>query len=112
MAGPALPEHPAPLSGNRRRSQDLPCLLYAVILAQATNLGLSGMARASQFNYQQLETGLGAAMQRGRDPRRAAPRPNGARSSTPTKATSANAPPDQQMGSVERRSNDSPVIHM
>jgi Tn3 transposase DDE domain len=44
-----------PLSGNRRRSNDMPCLLYAVILAQATNLGLSGMARASQFSYQQLE---------------------------------------------------------
>jgi hypothetical protein len=36
-----------PLSGNRRRSPDMPCLLYAAILAQATNLGLSGMARAS-----------------------------------------------------------------
>src|SRR5450755_2185892 len=33
----------------------MPCLLYAVILAQATNLGLSAMARASQFTYQQLE---------------------------------------------------------
>ena len=33
----------------------MPALLYAVILAQATNLGLSGMARASQFGYQQLE---------------------------------------------------------
>ena len=33
----------------------MPCLLYAVIVAQATNLGLSGMARASQFSYQQLE---------------------------------------------------------
>jgi TnpA family transposase len=44
-----------PLSGNRRRSPDMPCLLYAAILAQATNLGLSGMARASQFSYQQLE---------------------------------------------------------
>jgi hypothetical protein len=30
-------------------------LLYAVILAQATNLGLSGMTQASQFSYQQLE---------------------------------------------------------
>jgi len=48
-------EHLTPLSGNRRRSADMPCLLYAVILAQATNLGLSGMARASQFTYQQLE---------------------------------------------------------
>jgi hypothetical protein len=48
-------EHLVPLSGNRRRSSDMPCLLYAVILAQATNLGLTGMARASQFSYQQLE---------------------------------------------------------
>jgi hypothetical protein len=48
-------EHLTPLSGNRRRSPDMPCLLYAVIVAQATNLGLSGMARASRFSYQQLE---------------------------------------------------------
>jgi len=48
-------EHLTPLSGNRRRSGDMPCLLYAAILAQATNLGLSGMARASEFTYQQLE---------------------------------------------------------
>ena len=48
-------EHLVPLSGNRRRSADMPCLLYAVILAQATNLGLTGMANASQFSYQQLE---------------------------------------------------------
>jgi hypothetical protein len=48
-------DHLVPLSGNRRRSADMPCLLYAVILAQATNLGLTGMARASQFSYQQLE---------------------------------------------------------
>ncbi len=48
-------DHLTPLSGNRRRSADVPCLLYAVILAQATNLGLSGMARASEFSYQQLE---------------------------------------------------------
>jgi TnpA family transposase len=48
-------DHLAPLSGNQRRSPDMPCLLYAAILAQATNLGLSGMARASQFSYQQLE---------------------------------------------------------
>jgi hypothetical protein len=34
----------------------MPCVLYAAILAQATNLGLSGMARASQFSYQQLES--------------------------------------------------------
>ena len=33
----------------------MPCLLYAAILAQATNLGLSGMARSSRFSYQQLE---------------------------------------------------------
>lgn len=44
-----------PLSGNSRRSPDMPCLLYAAILAQATNLGLTGMAKASQFSYQQLE---------------------------------------------------------
>jgi TnpA family transposase len=48
-------EYLVPLSGNRRRSADMPCLLYAVILAQATNLGLTGMARASQYSYQQLE---------------------------------------------------------
>ena len=48
-------EHLVPLSGNRRRSTDMPALLYAVIVAQATNLGLSGMARASEFSYQQLE---------------------------------------------------------
>ena len=48
-------DHLVPLSGNRRRSPDMPCLLYAAILAQATNLGLSGMARASEFSYQQLE---------------------------------------------------------
>jgi len=48
-------EHLTPLSGNRRRSGDMPCLLYAAILAQATNLGLSGMARSSRFSYQQLE---------------------------------------------------------
>ncbi len=48
-------EHLVPLSGNRRRSGDMPCLLYAVIVAQATNLGLTGMARASEFSYQQLE---------------------------------------------------------
>lgn len=49
-------DHLTPLSGNQRRSADMPCLLYAVILAQATNLGLSGMARASEFTYQQLES--------------------------------------------------------
>ena len=48
-------EQMVPLSGNRRRSTDMPALLYAAILAQATNLGLSGMARASEFSYQQLE---------------------------------------------------------
>ena len=48
-------DHLVPLSGNRRRSADMPALLYAVILAQATNLGLTGMARASEFSYQQLE---------------------------------------------------------
>lgn len=48
-------EQLVPLSGNRRRSPDMPPLLYAVILAQATNLGLTGMARASEFSYQQLE---------------------------------------------------------
>jgi TnpA family transposase/methylmalonyl-CoA mutase cobalamin-binding subunit len=48
-------EHLTPLSGNQRRSADMPTLLYAVILGQATNLGLTGMARASEFSYQQLE---------------------------------------------------------
>ncbi len=48
-------DHLVPLSGNRRRSADMPALLYAVILAQATNLGATGMARASEFSYQQLE---------------------------------------------------------
>lgn len=43
-------DHLAPLSGNRRRSRDMPCLLYAAIVGQATNLGLSGMAHASQFS--------------------------------------------------------------
>ncbi len=47
-------DHLTPLSGNRRRSTDMPTALYAVILAQATNLGLTGMARASEFS-QQLE---------------------------------------------------------
>jgi TnpA family transposase len=47
--------HLVPLSGNRSRSSDMPCVLYAVIVAQATNLGLTGMARASRFSYQQLE---------------------------------------------------------
>jgi TnpA family transposase len=48
-------DHLTPLSGNRRRSTDMLTVLYAVILAQATNLGPTGMARASQFSYQQLE---------------------------------------------------------
>ncbi len=48
-------DHLTPLSGNRRRSASMPAALYAVILAQATNLGLTGMARASEFSYQQLE---------------------------------------------------------
>lgn len=48
-------DHLTPLSGNRRRSVDMPAVLFAVILAQATNLGLTGMARASEFSYQQLE---------------------------------------------------------
>jgi Tn3 transposase DDE domain len=48
-------QHLVPLSGNRSRSSELPCVLYAVIVAQATNLGLTGRARASQFSYQQLE---------------------------------------------------------
>jgi len=51
----AFSEHLVPLSGNRRRGAEMPALLYAVIVAQATNLGLSGMARASEFSYQQLE---------------------------------------------------------
>jgi TnpA family transposase len=33
----------------------MPGVLYAAILAQATNLGLTGMACASEFSYQQLE---------------------------------------------------------
>jgi hypothetical protein len=45
-----------PLSGNRSRSADIPCVLYAAIIAQATNLALTGMARASEFSYQQLES--------------------------------------------------------
>jgi hypothetical protein len=37
-----------PLSGNRSRSHEMPCVLYAAIVAQATNLGPTGMAaRAS-----------------------------------------------------------------
>lgn len=44
-----------PLSGNRSRSNEMPCVLYAAIIAQATNLGLTGMARASEYSYQQLE---------------------------------------------------------
>jgi TnpA family transposase len=48
-------DHLTPLSGNRRRSADMPTVLYAAILAQATNLGLTGMARASEFSFQQLE---------------------------------------------------------
>ncbi len=51
----AFTDHLTPLSGNQRRGADMPSLLYAVIVAQATNLGLSGMARASEFSYQQLE---------------------------------------------------------
>jgi TnpA family transposase len=47
--------HLTPVSGNRARGQELPAVLYAVIVAQATNLGLAGMARASRFSYQQLE---------------------------------------------------------
>ncbi len=48
-------DHLTPLSGNRRRSADMPAVLYAAILAQATNLGVTGMATASEFSYQQLE---------------------------------------------------------
>jgi TnpA family transposase len=44
--------HLVPLSGNRSRSGELPRVLYAAIVAQATNLGLTGMARASQFSWQ------------------------------------------------------------
>lgn len=40
-----------PLSGNRRRSTEMPCVLHA----QAINLGLTGMACAREFTYQQLE---------------------------------------------------------
>jgi TnpA family transposase len=48
-------EHLVPLSGNHSRSEDMPAVLYAAIMAQATNLGLTGMTRASEFSYQQLE---------------------------------------------------------
>ena len=44
-----------PLSGSCSRSPEMPCILYAAIIAQATNLGLSDMTRASDFGYQQLE---------------------------------------------------------
>jgi hypothetical protein len=44
-----------PLSGNRSRSHEMPCVLYQAIVAQATNLGPTGMARASEYSYQQLE---------------------------------------------------------
>lgn len=44
-----------PLSRNRSRSSEMPGVLYAAIIAQATNLGLTGMARASDYSYQQLE---------------------------------------------------------
>jgi Tn3 transposase DDE domain len=47
--------HLVPLSGNQSRSGELPRVLYAVIVAQATNLGLTGMVRGSEFSYQQLE---------------------------------------------------------
>ena len=43
------------LSGNRSRSPDMPNMLFAAIAAQATNLGLTGMARASEFSYDQLD---------------------------------------------------------
>jgi hypothetical protein len=33
----------------------MPCLLYAAIIARATNLGLTGMSRASEFTYRPLE---------------------------------------------------------
>jgi TnpA family transposase len=44
-----------PLSGNRSRSPDMPNAVFAAITAQATNLGLTGMARASEFSYDQLD---------------------------------------------------------
>jgi hypothetical protein len=73
-------EHLVPLSGNRRRSADMPCLLYAVILAQATNLGLTGMAsrthRHGESERVQLPAarmGLGAALPRGHPHRRQRP---------------------------------------
>ena len=57
----------------------MPAVLYAVILAQATNLGLTGMARASEFSYQQLEWAWeqlprGHAHRRQRAPRGLPPR--------------------------------------
>ncbi|MCA1677977.1 MAG: AAA family ATPase, partial [Actinobacteria bacterium] len=51
----AFTGHLLALSGNRSRSPQMPCVLYAAIMAQATNLGLTGMARASEFSYDQLE---------------------------------------------------------
>jgi len=57
----AFTNHLTPLSGNRRRSADVPSMLYAVIVAQATNLGLSGMARASE-SATSSSVDLGAAL--------------------------------------------------
>ena len=62
-------DHLTPLSGNRRRSGDMPCLLYAAILAQATNLGLSGMP--AQLPAARM--GVGAALPRRHPHRRQRP---------------------------------------
>jgi len=48
-------ERLTPAGAAKSRSEELPCVLYAAILAEATNLGLTGMARASRFTYEQLE---------------------------------------------------------
>ena len=52
----------------------MPAVLYAAIMAQATNLGLTGMARASEFSYQQLEWATEQLPARG-DPDRRERRP-------------------------------------
>ncbi|MDQ2759822.1 MAG: transposase [Actinomycetota bacterium] len=48
-------ERLTPAGAAASRSVELPCVLYAAILAEATNLGLTGMARSSRFTYEQLE---------------------------------------------------------
>jgi Tn3 transposase DDE domain len=47
--------HLTPAGSAASRGAELPCVLYAAILAQATNLGLTGMARGSRFTYDQLD---------------------------------------------------------